>query len=127
MRTFIKLELEPRMAIFQHQGAGGEVLQQETEALILSFLYEQEKIPALSVSRFSWTEYATLARDLQRDWISLVRFQEDRRYELGLANVPEEDWPECWTLDRDWLPSEASWQMWGVQRCPMQSPSTPSS
>ena len=124
---WLKLELEPKMAIFQHQGAGGEVLQQETEALILSFLFEQEKIPALCVSKFAWTEYSTLARELARDWNSFVRFQEDRRYELWLANVPEEDWPECWSLDRDWAPAAASWQMWGARRCPVESPSTPSS
>ena len=88
------------------------MLQQETEALILSFLFEQEKVPALCVSRFSWRWYAGLALELKRDWISFLRYQEDRGFDLWLAGVPENDWPECWDRDRDWTPASLSWQRW---------------
>ena len=124
---WLKLELEPRMAVFQSQGEGGGQLQQELELAIFSYLYEQEKVPALAVNHRSWTFYSPFALELKRDWISFIRFQEERRHELWLANVPEEDWPECWSLHRDWAPAAASWQMWGVRRCPLENPSTPSS
>ena len=98
---WLKLELEPRMAIFQSQGEG---------------LYEQEKVPALALNSRSWTCYSGFASDLKRDWISFIRYQEDRRFELDLAGVPEEDWPPCWSYDRDWLPADAEWHIWTAPR-----------
>ena len=104
------------MAIFQSQGEGGGQLQQELELAILGYLYEQEKVPALALNSRSWTCYSGFASDLKRDWISFIRYQEDRRFELDLAGVPEEDWPPCWSYDRDWLPADAEWHIWTAPR-----------
>ena len=90
------------MAIFQTQGQEEGPLQLELEGLGLSFLFEQEKIPAFQCDSVSWGFYEGFAKELKADWFSFLAFKEERAYEEWLAG--EESRGPCWTVGRDWLP-----------------------
>ena len=90
------------MAIFQTQGLDGTPLQLELEGVILSFLFEQDKVLAFQTSGRAWACWWDLARLLKQDWISLLTFEADRAWEQELSGEELITWDRCWTRDRSW-------------------------
>ena len=90
------------MAIFQTQGLEGTPLQLELEGVILSFLYEQDKVLAFQTSGRAWACWWELAGQLRRDWLSFLSFEADRAWEQELSGEELITWDCCWTRGRSW-------------------------